>query len=72
MQKLLTFFFSRVISVYAVFNDQSFNDTLTNDIVSLEQMDPWYYQFISLSFWYDRLILDVTKGNTASLLLWQL
>ena len=33
MQKLLTLFFSNNISVYAIFNDQSFNDTLTNDIV---------------------------------------
>ena len=39
MQKLLTFF-SKNISVYAIFNDQSFNDTLTNDIVSFEQLDP--------------------------------
>ena len=39
MQKLLTFF-SKNISVYAIFNDQSFNDTLTNDIVSLEQLGP--------------------------------
>ena len=28
------------ISVNAVFNDQSFNDTLTNDIVSFEQLGP--------------------------------
>ena len=35
MQKLLIFF-SKNNSVYAVFNDQSFNDTLTNDIVSFE------------------------------------
>ena len=33
-------FFSKNISIYAIFNDQSFNDTLTNDIVSLEQLDP--------------------------------
>ena len=32
--------FSKNISVYAIFNDQSFNDTLTNDIVSLEQLGP--------------------------------
>ena len=38
MQKLLTFF-SKNISVYAVFNDHSFNDTLTNGIVSFEQLD---------------------------------
>ena len=28
MQKLLTFFFSKNISIYAIFNDQSVNDTL--------------------------------------------
>ena len=39
MQKLLTFF-SKNISVYAIFNDQSFNDPLTNDIVSFEQLGP--------------------------------
>ena len=32
------FFFSKNISVYAIFNDQSFTDTLTNDIVSFEQL----------------------------------
>ena len=39
MQKLLTFF-SKNISVYAIFNNQSLNDTLTNDIVSFEQLGP--------------------------------
>ena len=38
--KLLTFFFSKNIGVYAIFNDQSLNDTLTNDIVSFEQLNP--------------------------------
>ena len=33
-------FFSKNISIYAIFNDQSFNDTLTNDIVSFEQLGP--------------------------------
>ena len=40
MQKLLTLFFSKNISIYAIFNDQRFNDTLTNDIISFEQMCP--------------------------------
>ena len=40
MQKLLKFFSSKNISIYAVFNDQSFNNTLTNDIVSFEQVGP--------------------------------
>ena len=39
MQKLLTFF-SKNISIYAIFNDRSFNNTLTNNTVSFEQMGP--------------------------------
>ena len=31
-------FFSKNISVYAIFNDQSFNDALTNVIVSFEPL----------------------------------
>ena len=38
MQKLLTFF-GKNISIYTIFNE-SFNDTLTNDIVSFEQLGP--------------------------------
>ena len=33
-------FFNINISIYAIFNDQSFNDTLTNDIVCFEQLGP--------------------------------
>ena len=33
-----THIFSKNISVYAIFNDQNFNDTLPNDIVSFEQL----------------------------------
>ena len=40
MQKLLTFFFSKNISIYAIFNDENFNNTLTSDIVSFEQLGP--------------------------------
>ena len=36
-------------SVYAIFNDQSFNNTLTNDIVSFEQLDPEIQWVQSLS-----------------------
>ena len=32
--------FSKNINVYAIFNDQSFNNKLTNDIVSFEQLGP--------------------------------
>ena len=38
MQKLQ--FFSKNISVYAIFNDQSFSDMLTTDIASFEQLGP--------------------------------
>ena len=41
MQKLLTFFFSKSICVYAIFNYQIFNDTLTHDIVSLFVLNKW-------------------------------
>ena len=33
-------FFSKNISIYVINNDQSFNDTLTNDIVSFNQLGP--------------------------------
>ena len=39
MQKLLTFF-SKNISIYAIFDGQSFHDMLTNDIISFEQLGP--------------------------------
>ena len=39
MQKLPTFF-SKNINIFAIFYDQSFNDSLTNYIVSFEQLGP--------------------------------
>ena len=36
--KSYTHFFSKNIIIYAIFNDQCFNDTLTNNIVSFEQL----------------------------------
>ena len=36
-------FFSKNISVYAIFNDQSFNNMLTNDIVSFKQLGYGFY-----------------------------
>ena len=40
--KSYSHFFSKNISIglYAIFNDQNFNDTLTNDILSFEQLGP--------------------------------
>ena len=31
--------------IYAIFNNQSFNDMLTNDIVSFEQLGPGFWLF---------------------------
>ena len=36
--KSYSHFFSKNICIYAIFNDQRFNDTLTNGIVSFEQL----------------------------------
>ena len=33
-------FFCKNISIYAIFNDETFNDTFTNDSVSFEQLAP--------------------------------
>ena len=38
--KSYSHFFSKNISIYAIFNDQRFNDKLTKDIVSFEQLGP--------------------------------
>ena len=38
--KSYSHFFSKNISVYGIFNDQSLNDTLTYDIFSFEQLGP--------------------------------
>ena len=38
--KSYSHFSSKNISKYAIFNDQSFNNMLTNDIVSFEQLGP--------------------------------
>ena len=39
-EKAIQFFSAKKISVYAIFNDQSFKDMLTNDIISFEQLGP--------------------------------
>ena len=39
-RKSYSHFFSKNISKFAICNGQSFNDTLTNDIVSFEQFGP--------------------------------
>ena len=41
--KALIFFFCKNISDYAIFNNKSSNDVLTNHIVSFEQLGPEQY-----------------------------
>ena len=38
--KSYSHFFSKNISIYAIFNDQRFNGTLTKSVVSFEQLGP--------------------------------
>ena len=42
LQKLLTFFFSKKFQHICVSLDVNFNDSLTNDVVSFEQLGPEY------------------------------
>ena len=43
--KSYSHFFSKNISIHPVFNDQRFNDTLTNDSISFEHLGPgWYFE----------------------------
>ena len=53
--KSYSHFFSKNISINAIFNDQSFNDTLTNDIVSFEQLGPGVHS--DWSYLLSRLML---------------
>ena len=52
--KSYSHFFSKNISVYAPFIDQSFNDMLTNDMVSFEQLGPvvFFKPVPYLGLWY--------------------
>ena len=50
--KVTHIFFSKNSSIYAIFNDQSFNDMLTNDIVSFEQLGPEVYPEINILFFH--------------------
>ena len=45
--KSYSHFFSKNISVYVIVNVQSFNDTLTNDIVNFEKLGPGLFMHLS-------------------------
>ena len=48
-------FFSKNISIYAIFNGQSFNDMLPNDTVSFEELGPGCFAF----HWFVVCVLSV-------------
>ena len=58
-------FFSKNISVYAIFNDKNFNDMLTNDIVSFKQLGPdeIHGKIKALTEWVGRLSPSVGWEN---------
>ena len=68
--KSYSHFFQQNIRIYAIFNDQSFNDMLTNDIISFEQLGPELSVFASLplcwygTLWYIWYILFMGTGYT--------
>ena len=54
------------ISVYAIFNDQSFNDTLTNDIVSFEQLGLGFFTSLSTLFKVYHMLLVMPIARMCS------
>ena len=58
--KSYSHFFNKNISIYAIFNDQSFNDTLTNDLVSFEQLGHEYS--LIWSFLYPLILQGADQG----------
>ena len=55
-------FFNKNISMYAIFNNPSFNNTLTNDIVSFKQLGPgWYFSHVQDDL--NLLILHMLRGT---------
>ena len=67
MQKLLKFF-QQNMSIYAIFNDQSFNNALTNDI-SFEQLgtDKYFFNYFSPK---KHIVGIVRKYTKISVLVW--
>ena len=58
--QMYSHFFSKNISIYALFNDQSFNDTLTNNNVSFEQLGPGCYNELAV---VERLNIWISAGQ---------
>ena len=67
IQKLLKFF-SKNISIYAIFNDQNFNDTLlTNNIVNFEQLGPEIFSYFYMKTYVLGSLAEALLMNTTSI-----
>ena len=55
VQKLLTFFFSKNIQHICVSLDVNFNESLTNDVVSFEQLGP-EFQFLKKGYQVSKMV----------------
>ena len=68
--KSYSHFSAKNIRVYAIFNDQSINDTLTNGIISLEQLGPdcqtpyIMLSLLSSTYLFSHFIADALIGLT--------
>ena len=54
--KSYSHFYSKNISVLSIFNDQNFNDTLTNDIISFEQLGLMFASVLVYSYMGDNSV----------------
>ena len=57
LQKLLTFFFSKKFQHICVSLDVNFNESLTNNVVSFEQLGPDCYTILQISYGFVRVEL---------------
>ena len=64
--KSCSHFFSKNISVYAIFDDQRFNDTLTDDILSFEQLGPGVPHMLKIRLFHQESTNILSKCRTKS------
>ena len=60
--KSYSHFFGKNISVYNIFDDKSFNNMLTNDIVSFEQLGPECFLWIPVVLYEEVIIVYMVYG----------
>ena len=67
--KSYSHFFSKNITIFVIFNDESFNDTLTNDIVSFEQLGPALHIWHSAGFLVGGIKVE-SENTVLTLYIW--